>query len=284
MFAKDLSGALVQLSRQEPPVAFQQCHPGPALRQSAGRFQAQQPSTDTHAAGPCLARLQKKIGVLHRPQAGDPLAIRSGDGRDKGTGAGRQQELVERQTPAVAQLDGVAGRMQSGHLRSQQELDLLLLVPSRRMDEEFWPVDFSGKVARQVEAVVGQFRLLGDQDDFRTGSGLAQRFHGGHAGAPGTDHDDSSDARSRSRRFGPRWLGLPGGRLILPKWFKVLLRGAADRAGRRRFGPAVDISTDAADPSRVYIGHRRTFLGSFSFPLHSQRLAVGIMLAFQSLD
>ena len=193
VLAEDLSRALVQLSRQEPPVAFQERHLSPAPSQGPGRFQAQQPSADTNAAGPRLARFQEIIRVLHRPQAGDPLAIRSGDGRDKGTGAGRQQELVEGQSPAVAQLDGVLGQMQGGDLRSQQELDLLLLVPGRRMDEEVWPVDLSGKVAGQVEAVVGEFRLLGNQDDLRGGSGLAQRFHGGHPGAPGADHDDPDD-------------------------------------------------------------------------------------------
>ena len=193
MRAEDFSGALVQLSRQEPPVAFQERHLGPAPGQGPGRLQAEQPAADANAAGPRLAGFQEIIRVLHRPQAGDPLAIRSRDGRDEGTGAGRQQELVEGQSPAIAQLDGVVGQMQGGDFRSQQELDLLLLVPGRRMDEEVWPVDLSGEVARQVEAVVGEFRLLGNQDDFRGGSGLAQRFHGGHAGAPGTDHDDPED-------------------------------------------------------------------------------------------
>ena len=83
--------------------------------------------------------------------------------------------------------------MQGGDFRSLQKLDLLLVIPGRRMNKQVCPFDLSCEVPRQIQAVVGEFRLMGNQHDFRAGSGLAQRVHGGHAGAPSTDHHNPKD-------------------------------------------------------------------------------------------
>src|SRR3972149_5493088 len=52
MIAQDFPSPLVKLSRQEPPVAFQQGHFGPAPRQGSGRLQTKYPATDTNAPSP----------------------------------------------------------------------------------------------------------------------------------------------------------------------------------------------------------------------------------------
>ena len=90
VLAEDLSRPLVQLPRQEPPMTFQECHLGPTLRQGAAVSRPSNPPPIQTQRAPAVARLQEIIGVLHRSQAGKPLAIRSGDGRDKRDGAGRQ--------------------------------------------------------------------------------------------------------------------------------------------------------------------------------------------------
>ena len=126
MVAQDLSCPLVQLSRQEPSVAFQQGHLGPTPRQRPGSLQAEYPPTDANAASPRLARREQVVGILERAQAGYPFAVRTGDGRDEGIGTGGQQELVERESFAVTQGDGTALQIEPADLRAEQELDIML--------------------------------------------------------------------------------------------------------------------------------------------------------------
>ena len=98
------------------------------------------------------------------------------------------------------------------------------------MDGQVLPLDLSGEVAGQVEAVVGEFRLLGNQGDLRRGGGSAERLHGGNPGDPGADHDDPR----RLLRLLPR---AQRKATSLPEGFKILPRGSA-HAGQLSGGSA----------------------------------------------
>src|SRR5206468_4585373 len=101
-----------------------------------------------------------------RPQREHPVELGAGDRQAPGPGPGREQERVisERLTAAEDDLPGAGcdGR----HRPAADELDVVLLVERRIVDEDLLALGLAAQVVlRERRPLVGPDALLADQDD-----------------------------------------------------------------------------------------------------------------------
>ncbi|BDZ41494.1 hypothetical protein GCM10025865_07930 [Paraoerskovia sediminicola] len=88
----------------------------------------------------------------------------TGDVRHRGVGAGREDELVVRVDPARRVEHGVGVAVDREHLRAEAQVDAGV-VPQRRVAERELGRVVDGEERREVDPVVGQSCLLGEDGD-----------------------------------------------------------------------------------------------------------------------
>ena len=115
------------------------------------------------APGRAASRIRSASSRVRRLST--PLALCTGYRRDERMRARGQDELVERQPLAVAQLHRTPREVQPRHFDAMPQTDSLLRIPAFGMDGERGPLYLSRQIARQVDAKIGEPHFPGEERD-----------------------------------------------------------------------------------------------------------------------
>ena len=154
-----------------------------------------------------------RVGVRDPPELQHPVEFGPGHVQHPVPDAGRDQGRIERDAPAVAEGDGPSPRVDPLDRRLQADLDLLLLPPSGRADEQL----LRGLLATQVRlgqprSLVRRVRFVAEHDQTAVEPGSTERGcrggggerraddHEGPVGHGGVRPRPGSDRPARGRR------------------------------------------------------------------------------------
>src|SRR5262249_25279674 len=145
-------------------------------------------------AAPPLDDGADAVAILDRAKLEDPAQLGPGDRQRAITSACRHQQPVVGDPVATLQCHDFLSGVERGRSRPQRELDALLAVILRRLDQLTFEVDLAAKITLgQGRTVVGQLGFGADQADVTVEALIAQgrgRRGPGQGGA--NDHDTGS--------------------------------------------------------------------------------------------
>lgn len=104
-------------------------------------------------------------------------------------GAGGQDQLVVAQAAAIRQGHLFTARVDGSQRSIAHEMDVIPGIPAFRVQIELRPVHLSCQVAGQIQAVIRQIGLVGDQPGFGAWIRFMHGFRRSHPGNPCPDDD-----------------------------------------------------------------------------------------------
>ena len=139
-----------------------------------------------------------RVGVRDPPELQHPVESGPRHVQHPVPDAGRDQGRIERDAPAVAEGDGPCSRIDPLDHRPQADLDLLLLPPSGRTDEQL----LRGLLATQVRlgqprTLVRLVRFVAEHDQTAVEPGSAQRRRRGGGGERRADDHEGAVGHGR---------------------------------------------------------------------------------------
>ena len=144
---------------------------------------ADEAEADHHRPGAGAGRAANAVAILHRAQLEYAREIRTGGGERSVPTARRDQEPVVGHLLAPLQADDFALGIDRDGADTQTEVDVLLRVVVRRVDELILEPVLAAKIALgQRRAIVGELRLGADEIHGAVVAALAQRRGGTGAG------------------------------------------------------------------------------------------------------
>ena len=168
--------------------------------QSIGRLEAEESATDHHCPHvvPGQRHLQHAVGVLDGAEpehAAGEVPVGCAEAvhvREEGVAAGRDHQGVVVDFAAALAGDGLGEAIERDRAVTGVELDVVLAVPSHRVEHQIVVVDgtLTGQYVREHDPVVVAVRFVADHRDLesRPPTALEYLFHGSRAGHPVADH------------------------------------------------------------------------------------------------
>ena len=205
MLAQNLSSPLVQLAWQEPPVTFQESHLAPRWANAPAVSKPRiPPPIQTQRAPAWHASSSKSASWTVRTLV-TPVRSEPGIGGMNGFAPAAKRSLSKRSRLPLRSTTAWSCRSRRS-TSSPSSSSIFRSAYQRRVDGQVLSLDFSREVTGQVQAIVGEFRLPGNQGDLRQRGGIPERLHGGNPRDPGANHHDAR----RLARF-CRWSSGIGG-------------------------------------------------------------------------
>ena len=174
--AQQSAAALVHLHGHEPRRKLDHVGSETQVLECLGRFEAQQTAADHDTTRGVLARLADGLEILDGAVDEHIRAFAPRNGRHEGARARRENQDVVFVLGAALRDDALAGAIDRRHGIAQMQLDAVLVEELARGEREVLHRR-TGKILRQIDAVVGQPRFLRQHGDRKiTGSVLGQGF------------------------------------------------------------------------------------------------------------
>jgi hypothetical protein len=195
--AERLAGALVELGRHEPAPRVHDRRPRAERVHAARGLEPEEAAAHRHDVRGPTVPLTERGDLGDQPgDVGEGAVHAAGrgavDGRDGGGGSGRQHELVVREDRAVVEGDRARVRVDARRAASGAAVEGHVVPEAGGAERE---VDLAGEALRELDAVVGEVRLVADHGDPEGGR---RRIHAGRerlgepVGRGSAAHDDDA--------------------------------------------------------------------------------------------
>ena len=203
---------------------------------------------DHDDVGRVVQRGRQTVGVGEAAQVLHPVEVRTREAEAARGGAGRQQQAVVSHDVAALERDGVLVGVERYRGRVGAELDVLVGVEARVVDEDLVAVALAAQVVLgQRGPFVGAFGLLADEHDAPIEAVGAQGLGGLGAGEAGADDDNGVGCGHGSSLVGSGGGRMAGGAV----WVPGRLCTRARRSGASPSACGDGVTGSARGPART---------------------------------
>ena len=166
-------------------------HADPGGARHRGEFEADKTGADHHHFAHFAEPPAQDVGIGQGAQRQHAVELGAGHRERAKPRPGGQHDLVAGDLAARAQSQPAALPVDLGHGLAGDELDPLFFVERSRAQPQFVEAAVAGEIGfRQGRALIGQRRLVADQQDPAGEPLLAQRRRGLETGLAGADDGD----------------------------------------------------------------------------------------------